>query len=136
MPGVEYRVRPGAYAVILARSKRVAVVKHFGLYYLPGGGVEGDETLLECLYREVREETGWSIEAIRELGWADEVISASDRGLYLIKRGLFVEARLAPGSDPDAVGQHHKLWVNLEELRAGAAHESHIWAVETATAVQ
>lgn len=39
---------------------------------LPGGGVEGDETLEQTLLREMREETGCAIHNVQYLGYVEE----------------------------------------------------------------
>ncbi|MBQ2952373.1 MAG: GNAT family N-acetyltransferase [Clostridia bacterium] len=44
----------------------------FGIYMLPGGGVDGDESILTALHREVREETGCRIESAVPLGYVEE----------------------------------------------------------------
>ncbi len=42
-------------------------------YKFPGGGVEENETLLDCLTREVLEESGYSIsKVIKEIGYIDQ----------------------------------------------------------------
>jgi len=51
-----------------------------GLFTLPGGGVEAGESLTEALVREVREETGLSIEPVALAG-TREVIRRDDAGL-------------------------------------------------------
>ena len=51
-----------------------------GLFTLPGGGVEAGESLTEALVREVREETGLSIEPVALAG-TREVIRHDDAGL-------------------------------------------------------
>ena len=51
-----------------------------GLFTLPGGGVEAGESLTEALVREVREETGLSIEPVALAG-TREVIRRNNAGL-------------------------------------------------------
>ena len=57
----------GLYAVMYAEK--------FGLYSLPGGGIEDGEDALSALRREIDKETGCSCESIEELG-----IVAENRG--------------------------------------------------------
>lgn len=54
------RNQEGLYAVIYSGK--------FGLYSLPGGGIEDGEDALTALRREVYEETGCSCDEIKELG--------------------------------------------------------------------
>ena len=55
----------GSYGVII-RDRKIALIKkarggYKGLYDLPGGGIEHDDTPLEALTRELMEEIGVSI---------------------------------------------------------------------------
>ena len=57
--------RVGSYGVII-RDRKIALIKkarggYKGLYDLPGGGIEHDETPVETLHRELMEEIGVSI---------------------------------------------------------------------------
>ena len=44
----------------------------FGLYSLPGGGIESGEDVITALRREIMEETGCTCDTIRELGMVYE----------------------------------------------------------------
>lgn len=69
-PGQTYKRRPGAY-VILPKGDQVLLTfqqRPIPEFQLPGGGIDPGETPLRALYREVVEETGWSITRPRRLG--------------------------------------------------------------------
>ncbi len=59
---------------ILRHHGQIAVMYagKFGLYSLPGGGVEEGETVIAALNREIVEETGCSCDSIQELGYVEE----------------------------------------------------------------
>ena len=71
-PARRHRLRPGAYAVIRARGGVLLTVGTDGEsapeLQLPGGGIDPGEQPLAALRREVIEETGWSVHALRRLG--------------------------------------------------------------------
>lgn len=110
--GRRYRLRPGAYA-ILWRDGKVLLTHQtapWPEYQLPGGGIEKGEHPLPALHREVREETGWSMQISRRLGayrrftfmpeydlWAEKLCT-----IYLARPVL----RLGPPSEPD----HRAQW--------------------------
>ncbi len=64
------QIRPGVSAVILDAEGRVLLQQRTdnGAWGLPGGAVEFGESVLEALHREVREETGLTIEVERLVG--------------------------------------------------------------------
>ncbi|MGR3502130.1 NUDIX domain-containing protein [Pseudaestuariivita sp.] len=58
-----YRLRPGAYA-ILPRGGRLLLTHQAAPepeIQLPGGGIDPGESPIVALYRESREETGWTL---------------------------------------------------------------------------
>ena len=82
----KYRVRPGAYAILPKRGK-VLLTAQFDNEFdiqLPGGGIDPGESSLAALYREVLEETGWSIARPRRLG-------AFRRFVYMPEYDLWAE---------------------------------------------
>ena len=62
--------RRAARAVLFNAAGQVAIM-HFtatGSYKLPGGGINEGEDTVAALHREIREETGYKITDIKELG--------------------------------------------------------------------
>ena len=66
--------RRAARCVLRSQLGEIAVIffARDNFYKLPGGGVEEDEALDSALHREVREETGFTITNVRELGMVEE----------------------------------------------------------------
>ena len=109
-PGVPYRDRPGAYAII-ARGDAVLLATtpaEGETWLLPGGGVDPGESTLPALHREVWEETGWQVAHVRRLGafqrycwmpdygkWARKVCS-----IHLCRAGRRLSAPLEPDHTP------------------------------------
>lgn len=55
-------MRHTSRAIIIRNKKLLLVTGHdAGFYWTPGGGVEGAETSVDTLYREIKEELGLSI---------------------------------------------------------------------------
>ncbi|RVV98199.1 NUDIX domain-containing protein [Mesobaculum littorinae] len=62
--GAKIAILTGAHVVALLRDDRPDIL-YPGLWDLPGGGREGDETPLACVLRETREETGLRLDPAR-----------------------------------------------------------------------
>ena len=70
-----YHVRPGARAVLLDKTSRIALmhVSNHCYYKLPGGGIDPGEDTITALKRELLEEAGASsIEIVSEIGQVNE----------------------------------------------------------------
>lgn len=109
-------MRPFACDAILIKDKKILLIKRSkdpgkGLWAIPGGRIEQDETAEQCLIREMKEETGLSVEPIQLLGLYSDpnrdpraIIAA----VYTVKQ---VGGQLKPGDDAGEV-----VWVSLDEL--------------------
>jgi 8-oxo-dGTP diphosphatase len=87
-------MRPFATDAILIEDGKILLIKRSrepgeGKWAIPGGRIEDDETAIECMKREMKEETGIDIEIISMVGlYSDprrdprKIIAAS----YLVKR--------------------------------------------------
>ncbi len=61
-PTEQYVLRPSCYVIIFnSTSSKIAIIQKGEGYFLPGGGMEGNETKEECVHRELLEELGWAI---------------------------------------------------------------------------
>jgi 8-oxo-dGTP diphosphatase len=130
IPGVQYKDRIGAYAIIRNEKGLFALADVEGLYFLPGGALEHGESPEEAAIREALEEIGASISVTRKIGEASEYLYQESNNTYFRKIQTFFEAKIerivGNGIEPD-----HKLaWVTLQEAKIHMRQASHIWAIE------
>ena len=84
--GKAYVLRPGAYAILPLKQRflMTAQLSPRVDVQLPGGGIDPGESPQQALFREVREEIGWSISRLRRLG-------AFRRFVYMPEYDLWAE---------------------------------------------
>jgi 8-oxo-dGTP diphosphatase len=129
IPGADYRLRPGGYAILL-RGEMVGVVATPEGLVLLGGGQEDGESAEAAAVREAAEECGLRVILNRCIGVADELVFAESEGAYYRKRCTFFLAEVA-GRCGDGEPDHELLWLPVGEagrLRFGSQR----WAVEKA----
>lgn len=125
-PGLDYVHRPGAYALIERDGKLLIVDENSG-WFLPGGGLEGNETPLEALRREMIEETGFRIEAPSPVVVAREFVISKTDGTPYVKECHIFGARLA---DRTETGDCELQWVTPSTAIDKLYHECFRWLVE------
>lgn len=119
--GRDYRLRPGAYGVILSGRRALLVrtdEEEDGEILLPGGGIDPGEGPLAALHRETMEETGLRIRPRRRVG-------AFRRFVWMPKYGYRAEKichvyLCAPGrrAGPPLEEDHFPFWADVGEAAA------------------
>jgi ADP-ribose pyrophosphatase YjhB (NUDIX family) len=110
---------PAASAVCLDERGRVLLARRArppfaGAWDLPGGFVGEDEHPLDCLRRELREETGLEVEPLAFLGiWIDRY-SEDDSGVVTLN--LYWRARAGDGEPRPADDVSELGWFGEHEL--------------------
>ncbi|WP_315906526.1 NUDIX domain-containing protein [Priestia koreensis] len=124
-----YRERKGVYGVIVNKEKKVLTVKHRGLYFLPGGGVEGGETNEQCLQREMIEEIGCEVISRKYIGHAKRYFY-SRKGEPLLSDGYFYKTWISERVQEPLEDDHEICWLNVEEAKQLLFHDHHFWALK------
>ena len=127
-PDREYLSRPGAYAILPSEKGLLAVVKTPNGIYLPGGGIEAQETPQIALEREVSEECGIRVRAGAYLGQADEYVHSPVYKKHFVKHSHFYLANIV-GKSEAIEDDHELLWLGIDEARDKLRDGSHRWAI-------
>lgn len=122
--GVKYTKRDASYVIIEHQEdNKIAIATTIdGDYFFLGGGIEGEETELEALKREVIEESGYSIKNInffdKVTAWAD----GGERGPLDVTASVYIaefDKKVAEPIEKD----HRVLWINANEYKNKLYHE-------------
>ncbi|MFN3969992.1 MAG: NUDIX domain-containing protein [Gemmobacter sp.] len=115
--GQRYRRRPGVYAILLRGdhilcTHQAAPVPEF---QLPGGGIDAGEQPIAALHREVWEETGWHIGALRRAGAFRRFTYMPEYDLWAEKLCTVYLARPLRRVGPPAEPGHQAVWLPVSE---------------------
>ncbi|MFI6831245.1 GNAT family N-acetyltransferase [Kribbella sp. NPDC050241] len=124
------RLRPAARALVVDPDDRILLVRfEFDdgpLWATPGGGLEADETLIEGLRRELREEIGLETPDDPPHLWHQEVVAEGHatgydgvlNEVFLIRTGPFTVGGTLTEAELQAENLHGHRWWTLSELQA------------------
>ena len=119
------RDREGGYGVAVRSDDTVLVVAAEERWYLPGGGIAGDDPYAG-LKREVGEEAGYRVLLARPFSRARQGLLIGDHGVNKLCQ-FFVMAvdPLEEGGDLE----HRPMWVPIREALDGLAEDASRWAL-------
>ena len=114
--GQTYHRRPGVYAVLL--EGQAVLLTHQAQpipeYQLPGGGIDRGEAPIAALHREVMEETGWHIAAVRHLGTYRRFTYMPEYDKWAEKVCYIFTARPTLRLGPPTEAGHRAIWASRE----------------------
>ncbi|MGM2839609.1 NUDIX hydrolase [Bacillus cereus group sp. Bce002] len=132
-PTEQYVLRPSCYAIIFnSTSSKIAVIQKGDRYFLPGGGMEGNETKDECLHRELLEELGWAIEIDQYIGNAMRYFYAEKEDTYYLNDGFFYIANMVQKQTENCEEDHVLRWMSPLHAVEYLLHDHQKWAIEQA----
>ena len=110
-PGIRYRPRPGAYAILPTDDGILLTLRDIDgpELQLPGGGIDAGESPIQALHREVFEETGWRIAAPRRLGAYRRFVYMPEYDLWADKLCIIYLARPVRRLGPAVEDGHRPL---------------------------
>ncbi len=126
---ISYIQRPGAYAFILS-DNQILLINIEGRIYLPGGGLENNETHEEGLTRELLEETGYKIKINQKITEANQYLYSNFRQAHFHKIGHFYHCSLLEKSQSPTDLNHNIIWSPLHEAPKLLKQEFQSWALD------
>ncbi|SFS76164.1 NUDIX hydrolase [Paenibacillus sp. BC26] len=129
--GKEYIWRPAAYILMLNKEKdNIAVIQTAdGKYFLPGGGIENNESHEECLIREALEEMGMQIQVGRYIGCAQRYFYSTNEYKYFLSEGHFYQCEIGEQTGNPTEEDHFLRWIEPAKAIESLFHEHQSWAV-------
>ncbi|MFS4581610.1 NUDIX hydrolase [Phaeobacter sp. C3_T13_0] len=131
----KYRRRPGVYALLPRNGKLLVTCQREPgpEIQLPGGGIDPGESPLPALYREVMEETGWTISQPQKLGAFRRFVYMPEYDLWAEKLCHIYIARPARRICAPTEQMHDALWVAADVAcevlgNAGDRHFARLFA--------
>jgi len=119
-PDMRYRLRPGAYALLVQGDACLLThqAEPVPEVQLPGGGIDPGEHMIPALHREVREETGWGMALERRLGCYRRYTYMPEYDLWAEKLCHVFLGRPTMRHGPPTEPGHLALWLPLAEAAA------------------
>jgi 8-oxo-dGTP diphosphatase len=128
LEGITYTDRIGVYGIIFDTKGRVATIKTSTGYFLPGGGVEGEENHEECIKRECIEELGYKVSIEEFIGKAS-LYHITKTGQYRYGIGYFYTVNVKCKTSIIPEDNNELVWLEPTECVKKLFLEYQAWAV-------
>jgi 8-oxo-dGTP diphosphatase len=107
--------------VLVWRDKQLLLGKRImqdqqNCWQFPGGHLENDESVIECAAREVLQETGVKVKALRHLGFTDKTFTVAQRKYISLLVSCDYESGELQTLEPDKC--EHWQWFDYQQLPA------------------
>lgn len=134
--GQEYRARPAVYGLLINDTNQIGIIKTPRGNFLPGGGVENEESHSQCLEREFVEEIGYVIEVGNFIGEAILYGFSPISESYLKMVGYFYEVSFAGVKGEKVEEDHELVWLDVLTADQSMLLEHQAWAIRTFKALR
>lgn len=114
-PAINYTSRPGAYGLIINEAGSMAIIKTSKGYFLPGGGIEANESEEDCLVRECLEEAGLKIKVLEKISTGNFYFFATTTKKYTESIGHFYTCQIIGQSADKTENDHELIWLKPSE---------------------
>jgi len=111
----EYFKRPGAYAIIKNVDNLIAVIKTEKGFFLPGGGIENEESPDECLKRECLEEIGAKISGLNYFASGNYYFYSTTLNVNMESVGHFFTCKIDKFIKTKTDIDHELIWLKIDE---------------------
>lgn len=125
---VEYIDRKGAY-LILIKNNSVGVIQTPKGYFLLGGGLENDESHIECIKRECIEESGYDV-CVKEKICSAETYCKHEKIGYFHPIQTYYTGEIISKVSDSCEKDHNFVWIDLDQIRGKMFAKMQNWAIE------
>lgn len=113
--GKQYTQRPGAYALIKNPDGQIAIVLTGKRYFLPGGGIEAEESPEVCLKRECLEEIAADINIKEKFAEINCYFYSTTRDINMESIGHFFICQITTFADVKTEADHKLIWLSSDD---------------------
>lgn len=132
---VDYFDRKAVYGIVISSEGKIATIKTPRGYFLPGGGIEDNESHEMCLKREFLEEIGYDITVGNYIG-RSSLYHISKTYKYMHGIGFFYFADLIYKKNNGIEKDHKLIWLEPSECINSLFFEHQSWATAKAMSIK